>query len=87
MPKWPISVLDQILISLATSTGSAILAFYGEEHHLFTQYARETPNDGQAGLAAFMGALEVSLVTFCGVFLFSLILQRVLTGSLSFKNN
>jgi hypothetical protein len=87
MPKWPISVWTQVLISLAASAGSAVLAFYWEENHLFTQYARETPHDGQAGLAAFMGAIAVALITFCGVLLFSLILQRALSGSLSLKNN
>jgi hypothetical protein len=87
MPKWPISAWSHVLISLAASVGAAILAFYLGEKHLFTQYARETPHDGQDGLAAFMGAIGVALVTFCGVFLFSLILQRLLTGSLSFKKN
>ncbi len=73
------------MISLAASAGSAVLAFLWEEKRLFAQYAREAPYDGQDGLAAFMGAIGAALVAFCGVLLFSLILQRLLTGSLSFK--
>ncbi|HSY37483.1 MAG TPA: hypothetical protein VK814_17150 [Acidobacteriaceae bacterium] len=87
MPKWPKALWTQLLVSLATSAASAVLAFYWENNHLFAQYAREAPHDGQDGLAAFMGAAGAGLATFCGVFLFSLILQRIMTGSWSFKKN
>ena len=87
MPKWLISGWSHGLISLATSTGSAVAAFYGERHHLIAQHTREDPYDGLVGLDILIGPIAAAIVTFCGVFLFSLILQRVLTGSLSFKNN
>jgi hypothetical protein len=85
MLKWPKPLWTQILISLAASAGSSVFAFSWENKHLFAQYAREAPHDGQDGLAAFMGAAGAALAAFCGVFLFSLIAQRLLTGSLSFK--
>jgi hypothetical protein len=85
MPKWPKSVWTQLLLSFAVSAAGAVFAFYWENNHLFAQYAREAPHDGQDGLAAFMGAAGAAVSAFCGVFLFTLILQRFLTGSLSFK--
>lgn len=82
MPRWPKSLWPQLLISFAASAVSAVLAFSWENKHLFAQYAREAPHDGQDGLAAFMGAAGSALVAFCGIFLFSLLLQRYLTGNL-----
>lgn len=83
MLKWPTSVWNQVLISFAASVGGAALAFHWEQENLFAQYAREAPHDGQDGLAAFMGAIGIAIVTFFGVLLFTLILQRALAGSSS----
>jgi hypothetical protein len=85
MPKWPKLLWTQLLVSFAVSAVGAVLAFYLENNYLFAQYAREAPHDGQDGLAALMGAAGAAVAAFCGVFFFTLILQRFLTGSLSFK--
>jgi hypothetical protein len=83
MVRWPKSRLTQASISLAASIVGAVVAFHFENDSLLRQYVREAPHDGQDGLAALMGAVGAAVVTFCCIFLFSLIIQGVLTGEFS----
>jgi hypothetical protein len=58
---------------------TAIPVLVATNNRLFAQYAREAPYDGQDGLAALMGALEVSMWTLIGMFVGLYLLQRFLT--------
>jgi hypothetical protein len=80
---WPKSLWIQAIISLVGALIASASVFAHENSNLFQQYAKDAPHDGQDGLAALVGAGEAALAAFCGVFLFSLILQRFLTVGLS----
>jgi hypothetical protein len=81
MSKWPESRWNQGWISFAAAMITAILVFHRTEHVLFEQAAREAPYDGQDGLSAFMGALQVSSITLIGVFVVVFAIQRAITNA------
>jgi hypothetical protein len=82
MAQWPRSGWVHALISLATSSVAAVLAFPAAEKYLLWKYSRDTEamHDGQTGLSVLAGAPATSLVVFSGVFLLSLILQKIMAG-------
>jgi hypothetical protein len=87
MARWPRSRSIQVSISLLASAIAAIIAFPVGEKYLVWLYSRDAgaAHDGQTGLSVFLGAGEISVVVFAGMFLFLLVIQQIKTGDFSKK--
>ena len=79
LKRWPTSRWIQAALSFVGSLVASICVFISTNNSLFKQYARENPHDGQDGLAAFMGALEIAALVLVLTFVALYAIQRFLT--------
>jgi hypothetical protein len=66
------------MIAVVISIPLGYIVFIRTENSLFAQYARESPYDGQDGLAAFYGAVPPGFWTFVGTSIVLFLLQRLI---------
>jgi hypothetical protein len=85
--KWPTSRWGQGWIAFVVAGITAYLVFVRTENVLFEQYAKQSPYDGQDGMAAFMGALQAGGLTIIGVFIALFVIQRAITSIVNQKSN
>ena len=75
--EWPISKRAHAGIAVAAAAISSYIAFEWVERTSLARYEREYPNDGQAGLGAFMDGLVAGIATLIVVLIAVYIVQRV----------